>query len=263
MAPPRSPGPCPRLPQPLLRPLRLPLPPPMLRPRPSPRRQRPIIAPLQRARQPGGFLSQPIAPLISLIVGNDICINIPSGHPCVCAVATASFECFIRLHATFGRCPGWTAAGARVPAAWNGEDLTPACRAEWRVFAPTLATSNIARGAAVNFSLPDPDIAPATCGDPCAALTTPSPHDSSDTTGGDLSDLPKFSSPLCPDLCPDSVPALNSSLATLPVATSGDPTDPVIFFFLNSARGLLRDSDYKALTWPAFEALRTAAKASP
>jgi hypothetical protein len=108
------------------------------------------------ARAPGGgFLGQPIAPLI---VGNDIGIDIPGARPCMCAVSTAfpgrhhrPFECPIRLHTAFGRCPGWTAAGARIPAAWNGEDLTPACRAEWRIFAPTLPVSNIARGATVNF----------------------------------------------------------------------------------------------------------------
>jgi hypothetical protein len=108
-----------------------------------------------RAQPPGGFIGRPIAPLI---VGNDIGIDIPGGRPCVCPVAAAfpgrshrPFECPIRFHAVFGRCPGWTAAGARIPAAWNGEDLTPACRAEWRVFAPTLPISNIARGATVNF----------------------------------------------------------------------------------------------------------------
>ena len=101
------------------------------------------------------FLGQPIA---SLVVGTDIGNDIPGGRPCVCAIATAftghahrPFECPIRLHATFGRCPGWTAAGACIPASWNGKNFTPACRAEWRAFAPTLPVSNIARGASVNF----------------------------------------------------------------------------------------------------------------
>jgi hypothetical protein len=108
-----------------------------------------------RAPQQTPFLGQPIAPLI---VGADIGIDILNGRACVCAIAAAfpgrthrPFECPIRLHATFGRCPGWTAAGARIPASWNGENLTPACRAEWRAFALTLPLSNIPRGATVNF----------------------------------------------------------------------------------------------------------------
>ena len=109
----------------------------------------------QRAPQPSFFIGQPIAPLI---VGADIGIDIPGGRPCVCPISVAfpgrshrPFECPIRIHASFGRCPGWTAAGALIPASWKGEDLTAACWAEWRVFAPTLPVSNIARGAVVNF----------------------------------------------------------------------------------------------------------------
>jgi hypothetical protein len=55
------------------------------------------------------------------------------------------------LQISFGNCPGWTAAGARIPACWNGDVLTTACRAEWRTFAPTLQTANLARGVDVAF----------------------------------------------------------------------------------------------------------------
>ena len=79
---------------------------------------------------------------------------------CTCAISVAfpgrlhrNFECPIRLHATYNNlnCPGWTSAGARIPACWNGDVLTPACRAEWRAFAPTLPISNVAKGVDVAF----------------------------------------------------------------------------------------------------------------
>ena len=47
--------------------------------------------------------------------------------------------------------PGWTAGGVRIPACWNGDDLTDACRAEWRTFAQVLPHSQICQGAEVAF----------------------------------------------------------------------------------------------------------------
>ena len=60
----------------------------------------------------------------------------------------------------------------------------------------------------------------------------------------------------------DEAPALITLSSNLPVATSGDPTDPVIIFSLPAVRGLLHDPDRVALTWPAFAALRAAARAT-
>jgi hypothetical protein len=48
----------------------------------------------------------------------------------------------------------------------------------------------------------------------------------------------------------------------LSVATSGDPTEPVITFSLPAARDLLRTTEDVSLTWPAFAALRAAAQAT-
>ena len=104
----------------------------------------------------GPFVGRPIS---TLIVGTDIGLPIPiAGTGCTCAISVAfpgrlhrNFECPIKLHATFHQCPGWTPAGTRIPACWNGDVLTPACRDEWRAFAPTLPISNAARGADVAF----------------------------------------------------------------------------------------------------------------
>ena len=93
-------------------------------------------------------------PISTLIVGTDIGLPIPiAGTGCTCAISVAfpgrlhrNFECPIKLHATFHQCPGWTPAGTRIPSGWNGDVLTPACRDEWRAFAPTLPASNAARG---------------------------------------------------------------------------------------------------------------------
>ncbi len=48
----------------------------------------------------------------------------------------------------------------------------------------------------------------------------------------------------------------------LPVATDGDPTEPALLFSIQSVRTLLSDSDSISLTWPAFAALRGAARAT-
>jgi hypothetical protein len=93
------------------------------------------------------------------MVGTNIGLNIPTyNRGCSCAVSTAyngrihhPFECPIKYHATLGACPGWTAAGARIPACWNGDDLTDACRAEWRTFVQVLLCSIVSQGAEVAF----------------------------------------------------------------------------------------------------------------
>jgi hypothetical protein len=58
------------------------------------------------------------------------------------------------------------------------------------------------------------------------------------------------------------VPALNTRSPILSVATSGDPTEPVIAFSLPAARDLLCATEDVSLTWPAFAALRAAAQAT-
>ena len=131
---------------------------PVQAPAPVPGHPAPKAPAPPRPPQHSFFLGQPIA---ALLVDTDIGIigiDIPVGRPCICPISVAfpgrhhhPFECPIRIHAAHGRCPGWTAAGACIPASWNGEDLTPACQAEWRAFAPSLPVSNIARGQVVNF----------------------------------------------------------------------------------------------------------------
>jgi hypothetical protein len=128
-----------------------PPPPAQAAPRPQARPPAPGQAP-----RPGGFLGKPISPLI---VGNNIGLAIPSFNKgCLCAVSIAypgrthrPFECPIRYHASLGACPGWTAGGVRIPACWNGDDLTDACRAEWRTFAQVLPHSQVCQGAEVAF----------------------------------------------------------------------------------------------------------------
>jgi hypothetical protein len=110
----------------------------------------------QAPRAAGQFLGKPISPVI---VGSDIGLNIPTfSRGCLCPISTAfpgrlhrPFECPIKYHAALGACPDWTAAGARIPACWNGDDLTDACRAEWRTFVRALPCSKIAQGAEVAF----------------------------------------------------------------------------------------------------------------
>ncbi len=123
---------------------------------PRPQARQPAPPPGQGSRPTGPFLGKPISPLI---VGSNIGLNIPSyTKGCLCAVSTAypgrihrAFECPIKYHATLGACPGWTAAGVKIPACWNGDDLTDACRAEWRTFVQVLPCSNMAQGTEVSF----------------------------------------------------------------------------------------------------------------
>jgi hypothetical protein len=123
---------------------------------PRPPARQPGQPPAQAPRPGGLFLGKPISPVI---IGEDIALNIPSfNRGCLCAVGLAfpgrihrPFECPIKYHAALGACPGWTSAGARIPACWNGDNLTDACKAEWRTFARVLSCSNIAHGAEVVF----------------------------------------------------------------------------------------------------------------
>ena len=62
-----------------------------------------------------------------------------------------TFECPMVYHLQFGACPGWTAGGDRIPGSWTGDDITPACRAEWRTFAASLPVADTAGGVSVAF----------------------------------------------------------------------------------------------------------------
>ena len=98
------------------------------------------------------FLGRPVAPVV---VGDDRGIVDLVRRPCPCAVAVAfpasphrSWECPLKYHAQLGSCPGWTAAGTRIPGAWNGNNLAPATVTEWRNFIQThaLASAHTAPG---------------------------------------------------------------------------------------------------------------------
>ncbi len=82
-----------------------------------------------------------------------------------------------------------------------------------------------------------------------------------DTTGGDLSNLVILASP---HPCVPPVGLANDPVndSPLPAATSGDPTASGFLFSLESVQALLSDSDAIHLTWPAFAALRGAARAT-
>ncbi len=95
----------------------------------------------------------------ALVIGDNLGIPIPvPGRPCTCAVSLAfpgkdhrTFECPIRYHRVMGQCPGWTPLGARIPACWAGNELTPACRADWKTFADRLPVARAASGVSVSF----------------------------------------------------------------------------------------------------------------
>jgi hypothetical protein len=114
----------------------------------------PIASPTQP--KPPLYVAKPCS---ALIVGPALGLaRLGPGRPCACAINAAfpgrqhrTFECPLRYHQVRGRCPGWTPAGSRVPACWTGDDLTPACRDEWRDFAATLEVSRASLGAQVNF----------------------------------------------------------------------------------------------------------------
>ena len=79
--------------------------------------------------------------------------------------------------------------------------------------------------------------------------------------GGDLPDPVMFASPH-PGVPLEGVAIVPVNDSPLPVATRGDPTESELQFSLRSLRDLLSDSDEIHLTWPAFAALRGAARAT-
>ena len=119
-------------------------------PAPSPKSpQRPAL----RQR----FLGKPLSPLI---IGASLGITVTNriAKRCACNIATRfpgrehlTFECPLVYHTQLGACPGWTASGDRAPGAWAGDDITPACRSEWRAFAAALPVADAAAGAVVPF----------------------------------------------------------------------------------------------------------------
>ena len=103
-----------------------------------------------------GFIGKSLS---ALIIGNNHGVTI-SGNPrtCTCAISKAfpgrthfPFECPIKYHAHRGMCPGWTAAGQRIPSAWEGDNITAATQAEWRAFQATLISANAAGRTEVSF----------------------------------------------------------------------------------------------------------------
>ena len=103
-----------------------------------------------------GFIGKPLS---ALICGKNFGVTVP-GTPrlCTCPISRAftghshfPLECPFRYHAHRGSCPGWTATGQRIPAAWAGDDITPACQAEWRTFAASLPISKIAGTTEIQF----------------------------------------------------------------------------------------------------------------
>ena len=108
------------------------------------------------ARTPG-FLGKPVS---HIICGNNFGQTLAGGksRPCSCLISRAfqgrihyPFECPLRYHAQRGACPGWTATGARIPSAWNGDDITPATQAEWRTLVTTLPSAFSAGSVEVKF----------------------------------------------------------------------------------------------------------------
>jgi hypothetical protein len=116
---------------------------------------RPTPGPAAGARHMG-FSGKTISPLVC---GNNFGTTISTTlRYCSCTVSRAfpgrthyPFECPLRYHTHHGRCPGWTAAGARVPGAWAGDDITTATQAEWRAFQATLLSANAAGHTEVTF----------------------------------------------------------------------------------------------------------------
>jgi len=86
-----------------------------------------------------GFLGIPGS---KLVCGADIGFDVPPGSRCCnCIIATnytgsahRGFECPLRYWTRFHGCPGWTATGHRIPAAWNGPNLTRQTRDDWTAF---------------------------------------------------------------------------------------------------------------------------------
>ena len=100
-----------------------------------------------------------------------------------------------------------------------------------------------------------------TGGDPDSPYELSSPHAPLDTTGGDLSSPAILSSP---HPCVPFAEVGDDSVNDLPllVATDGDPTEQALPFSIHSVLTFLSDSDSISRTWPAFAALRGAARAT-
>lgn len=142
-----------------------PAPPAPVAPAPTPApRPAPPTTPVAATPAPGATQPPPrpifiAKPCSALVVGTALGLaQLGPGRTCSCTISAAfpgrthrPFECPIRYHQIRGQCPGWTAAGARIPSCWVGDDLTPACRDEWRDFATTLENARAAHGAQVSF----------------------------------------------------------------------------------------------------------------
>ena len=93
-------------------------------------------------------------PISTLICGRNFGFAVQTqSRTCTCAIFRAfpgsvhyPFECPLKYHALRGSCPGWTNTGQRIPASWSGDDITPACQAEWRTFAGPLPSARTAQG---------------------------------------------------------------------------------------------------------------------
>ena len=102
------------------------------------------------------FVGKPIS---TLVCGKNLGFAVHTqSHTCTCAISRAfpgqvhyPFECPIKYHTLRGSCPGWTSAGQRIPTAWAGDDITPACQADWRTFIAQLLTARTAQGRDVSF----------------------------------------------------------------------------------------------------------------
>jgi hypothetical protein len=130
-------------------------------PAPAPAAPRPPARPAGQPPAPGQLRPGPFLGKLDspLIVGTDIGLAIQAfGRGCLCPISIAfpgcthrPFECPIKYHAALSNCPGWTPAVTRIPACWDGDVLTDACRADWRTFVRVLPTANMAQGVDVAF----------------------------------------------------------------------------------------------------------------
>ena len=101
------------------------------------------------------FVGKPVS---TLIIGNNFCVKTPLAEKhCTCAIfrqypTRGPWPPVLRMSAALlartlrGSCPGWTATGNRVPASWNGDDIAPACQADWKLFALSLPRARTASG---------------------------------------------------------------------------------------------------------------------
>jgi hypothetical protein len=57
----------------------------------------------------------------------------------------------LRYHTQRNTCPGWTAAGTRIPTAWNGDDINTTTQAEWQALVPSLSSAHVAGAQEIKF----------------------------------------------------------------------------------------------------------------